>query len=461
MKRRILGWGVAIGVLLSLLLVLGCSQPMEPDIALQEKAVSVDDLRTDLDSLGAVRSKALFSASSIPKTTGGYFTAEELAAYLSGIKDDLASYVSTVTSGSPCLVRAVRLRSGGQSGLMWVPVSLGRTLSVPIIAYHHGTQVYWKNAPSLYDSNPLSILYSKDVAGAFQNYVECVAGALMACAGYIVVMPDYPGFGDSRAPHPYVHLSLGESTYAMIQKAKSTLKYMLASARHNGRIYLIGYSEGGFATMAAAKTLQGKSVAVTAAVPCAGSYDLAGTMVDEVLSGEEALVPYHIPYTVHGYASVYRSVEPAAWEYSALLKPPLPSILDTLFSGNRSGAEVSAAMPSNVLRNLITDSLAGQLKTETGAVYGRLLENTAFRTGWNPNMLVQMVHCPADDIVPVENTLAAKSAWSLLPNVLEPIYVAPVPLPDELSSLADIHLRAYPTALLAGFTFIGVVESGL
>lgn len=452
-------WGTVCAVLLSLVLVLGCSQAVEPGASPEESAVSVDELLADLDSLGAVQSKALFGASSILKPTGGYFSADELAAYLSGIREALASRAAAAASNSPYLVMPVRLKSGGQSGLMWVPVSLGRTLSVPIIAYQHGTRVYRENAPSRFNSNPLSVLSSRDVSGAFQNYVECVAGALMASAGYIVVMPDYPGFGDSRAPHPYVHLSLGESVRLMVGRARTVLAGLWGAARSNGRLYLIGYSEGGFATLAAAKRFQETGTAVTAAVPCAGSYDLSGTMVREVLSGEEAPVPYYIPYTVFGYASVYRSVEPSAWDYAALLEPPLPGMLDTLFGGGYSGAEVSAAMPSSVLRELITDTLAAELAAGAGTVYGRLRENTAFLTGWIPGMILQMIHSPEDGIVPVENTLEAYEAFKFLPNVLPPVLVPPVPLPEPLMDLGDVHLFAYPTALLAGFTFIDGVES--
>lgn len=35
-------------------------------------------------------------------------------------------------------------------------------------------------------------------------------GAALATFGYIVVMPDYPGFGDNTDIHPYVHRSLGD-----------------------------------------------------------------------------------------------------------------------------------------------------------------------------------------------------------------------------------------------------------
>ena len=202
------------------------------------------------------------------ETSGAPFSAAELAAFIGGIKTELANFAASRSSSKPNLVLPVRLRAAGQSGLMWVPLSLGKILSAPIIAYQHGTEVYWKCAPSRYDPNPLSVLASPDVTGAFLNYMECTTAALMASAGYIVVMADYPGFGDSRASHPYVTLSLGDSVLTMLGAAMSALSSPFASAHPNGKIFLIGYSEGGFVTMAAAKTLQEHALPVTAAVPC-------------------------------------------------------------------------------------------------------------------------------------------------------------------------------------------------
>lgn len=100
----------------------------------------------------------------------------------------------------------------------------------------------------------------------------------------------------------------------MIDRANTALSGPFAAARPNGKIFLIGYSEGGFVTMAAAKTLQEHGKTVTAAVPCAGSYELSGAMVNDIFSGREAVTPYYVPYTVYGYASVYGSVDPGVWD---------------------------------------------------------------------------------------------------------------------------------------------------
>jgi hypothetical protein len=95
------------------------------------------------------------------------------------------------------------------------------------------------------------------------------------------------------------------------------------------------------------------------------------------------------------------------------------------------------------------------------------VKNTVFHTDWEPDMLVQMVHCPTDDVVPADNAMNLFMAYNPRypaivdrPNVRYPIWVPPVSLPEELASLADTHLLAFPTAMIAGFTFIETVNGG-
>ena len=452
--KKVFSLGMALAILAAVLAFGGCSQPSAPSEAATEDAISFESLVAGLDGIGGTGARSLLPATSIVKPDGSPFVQAELDSYLDGIRVTLANYVRSLGS-APYAVLPVRLRTEGQSGLMWVPLALGRRL--PVIAFQHGTQIYWASAPSRYNPNPLSILASPDIWGAFQNYVECTTAALMASAGYIVVMPDYPGYGDSRAPHPYVHLSLGESVLLMLNRAKAVLSSPFASAHPNGKIFLTGYSEGGFVTMAAAKALQGK-MPVVAAVPCAGSYDLAGAMVDDMLADKEAIVPYYVPFTAYGYASVYRALEPAVWNLQDLFLQPLPALIPQFFSGNETGAMITAQLPTKVIRDFISEGLKVDLAAKQGQVYARLRENTVYMTSWIPNMAIQMIHCPDDDIVPVANATNTYMAWHsppiYLPNVLPLIFVPPVPLPDSLSSIADIHVRAYPTAMAAAFAFI-------
>ncbi len=449
------------GMILVVLLVLGCALPTEPRVSLSDSAIPVDRYLDGLDSLGAPSARALVPA--LPKVTGGSFDPAVLEAYLAAITGTMRSAFLALASGTEYPVVCLPVSCEGQSGLMWVPYDPAGVLEAPVVCFQHGTQVYRDCAPSRFDPAVSSVLGSPDVAGAFQNYVECTVGALMASTGCVVVMPDYPGFGLSTEPHPYVHQSLGESVRKVYKRSLRVLAGIAGAPSFNGRTYLIGYSEGGFATLAAARVFQKTNVPVTAAVPCAGSYDLCGTMVDQIRDYAVVKVPYYIPYTVFGYASVYAEDDPEDWDYARLLVPPLPGALDEMFSGGHSGAELTAALaPFGYMPwAMLTPALRAELAAGTGPVYRKLRANTLFLS-WTPEMVLQMIHCPADDIVPAANAQAAYEAWEGLPNVLPPLWVPPVELPPglpEIPGLGDTHLLAFPTAMIAGFGFIHGLEA--
>jgi hypothetical protein len=130
------------------------------------------------------------------------------------------TYTTTAPDGS----------STKASGLVTMPIN--PVISVGLVSYHHGTKVTRSDVPSNFGAN-------------FYIYPAIFSST----GGYMLVMPDYLGLGDSDLPlHPYVQAdTLASSSIDMIIAAKelaATLKYPL-----NDKLYLGGYSEGGFTTM--------------------------------------------------------------------------------------------------------------------------------------------------------------------------------------------------------------------
>lgn len=143
----------------------------------------------------------------------------------------------------------------------------------PVFAYQHATIVRDADAPSRHASAD-------------------EAAVVLASLGYIVVAADYVGYGASRgAPHPY--LLAAPSAAAVIDGLTAARTWR---SRHgvadNGQLFMAGYSEGGFVTMAAHRALQasGASSPLVAAAPGAGPYD-AGVTLDELLRRVTAAHP--------------------------------------------------------------------------------------------------------------------------------------------------------------------------
>ncbi len=484
MKKKLFFLG-RVGVILLLLTWLaGCPMPDQPANRPPEDALSYDQL---LGKLDALQGPATWSPSSpgqtvFPTSRGMTLSSQDLSTYLNAIKTQLAAYVYSITKGSTYLVVPKKVSwgfgTGRESGLMWVPFTWFSSKSFPIIALQHGTQVYQNCAPSRFSANPLSVLASPDQTGALQNYVESIVGGLMASAGYLVVMPDYAGFGDSTEPdHPYVRLELGNSVRDIVQLALGLKGWVTA----NGKVFLTGYSEGGYATMAGARALQQAGVPARATVPCDGAYDLSGVMLDQMLQGTDVKMPSYLLYTASGYRPLYENVGVQVTDL--LLDVPLPGFPNgfagmitapNLFDGTHTSAEIGGLPLPHKPSDMLVDGDKNALVASGGKVLNLLAANNAW-AGWSPlsplvwipEGLVAFIHCRADDVVPFENATVARQimysaavaaygtakASLLVPPVTE---VPDVPLVEQI--MGSIHVAAFPTAMLAAFTAIQTVN---
>lgn len=154
------------------------------------------------------------------------------------------------------------------SGLLAVPAKPPGASS-PVLSLQHGTIFRDAEAPS---NAPL----------ASELPIQ------LASAGWFVVAADYVGYGVSKGvPHPY--LLSAPTASAVLDLLVAARNWRLRNGvAGNGQLFLAGYSEGGFATMAAHRALQtgghaaGSSLAAQAAelvavVPGAGPYHLSAT----------------------------------------------------------------------------------------------------------------------------------------------------------------------------------------
>lgn len=174
------------------------------------------------------------------------------------------NYVTTDKSGAKVTA----------SGLVSVPVKTAGARS-PVLSYQHASTFRNNQAPSI--------------------KVEAVEPPLvLASLGYIVVSPDYVGFGASYGvEHPYLTSSPSSRAVIDMLSAAQTWRRQ-AGVADNGQLFLAGYSEGGYATMAAHRAIhqQGGELKtqLQAAVPGAGPYDVQETL-DEQLDRVRKLFP--------------------------------------------------------------------------------------------------------------------------------------------------------------------------
>lgn len=271
------------------------------------------------------------------------------------------------------------------SGVIATPV--GIQAGAPLLSFQHGTITSRANAPSI---NP-------------QETGADLALYLMGANGYLTVVPDYQGFGDSSGLHPFMHAkTLAWTVIDLIRATRSLATdngYPL-----NGQLFLAGYSEGGYATMAAQReieTYHTDELTITASAPMAGAYDLSGTMLQLVLSGDSLPRPLYFPYVLLSYNVIYGFEQEIT---NLLATGPVRSAID-LFDGEHDSDTINTALPSMPGELFSSDFLAALTSNDYHVVKAALEENDVYR--WTPISPTRLYHCLDDDRVPYTNTIVA------------------------------------------------------
>jgi hypothetical protein len=222
------------------------------------------------------------------------------------------------------------------SGALMVPSGLGANCSGsrPIVLYAHGT-----TTEKSFDMTDL-------------NNAEALAlAAVFASQGYIVVAPNYAGYDTSTLPyHPY--LIAAQQSRDMIDALTAARTALpLASASHtkdSGKLFITGYSQGGYVAMATHRAMQAAGMTVTASAPMSGPYALAA-FADAVFYGEVnggATISTTMLLTAYqaAYGNVYaNATDVFAPQYATGIGSLLPTTL------TRSELYSQGLLPQNAL----------------------------------------------------------------------------------------------------------------
>jgi dienelactone hydrolase len=189
----------------------------------------------------------------------------------------------------------------------------------PIVVYAHGTST---------DRN-----YDIADLNASDNDEGLLLAAVFAAQGYIVVAPNYVGYDISTLTyHPYLDADQQskDMIYALTA-ARSALPTSAApSTTDSGKLFVTGYSQGGYVAMATHRAMQNAGMVVTAAAPLSGPYALSA-FADAIFEGEVDMdAPTNFTLLSASYQHVYGNLytnpsDVFAAPYSADITNLLPS----------------------------------------------------------------------------------------------------------------------------------------
>lgn len=269
------------------------------------------------------------------------------------------------------------------SGLVILPVTEER---VGMISFQHGTIASHAEAPS---------------ASGLQS-TSLILYAAMASPGFITVVPDFIGFGASKELlHPYYVKEATAS--AVVDNLKAA--HQLAAEQElsfNTDLFLAGYSQGGYATMATHQWLEQNELEgfdLKASFPSSGGYDVKG--MQEYFFGLDTYDnPFFLAYVALAYQTHYEWTEPL----SNFFNEPYAGEIPSLFDGTNNGSEINDQLSYTITELVQADLLEN---IDTSPEYAYLVDgfNENGLVDWTPTVKTYMFHGTADVTVPYQNSV--------------------------------------------------------
>ncbi len=267
------------------------------------------------------------------------------------------------------------------SGALVVPVTADH---LPLMSFQHGTITREEDAPSYFQAE------------------QYLAALFYSSAGYIISLPDYLGYGASRhIEHPYEHgRSLAKASRDMLRAVR---EFDMAVNEFNAsdKLFLTGYSQGGYATMALLKLLEQEKepgLTVTAATAGAGAYNK--TLFSEYILGLDRELVYinYFIWVLDTYNRVYGIDRPHSYYFNQ----PHASVIEE---------EGIFANTEHNPQKLFTGQFAdGVLSGTDTAFMEALADNDNY--DWKPSTPLKLYHGTDDDFVFYFNSLTAYEAMT-------------------------------------------------
>ncbi len=270
------------------------------------------------------------------------------------------------------------------SGALAVPD--GMTDAAPLLSFQHGTTLARHNVASVRGFDLINMGFG--------------------ASGYVTAMPDYLGLGVSEGLHPYVHAaSLSTAVVDFLRAARQfCAQYEVALS---GQLFLMGYSEGGYATMAAHRAIEAyhaREFEVTASAPMAGPYSLSDVMLEQMVTDEPYPTPVYLPFTLLAYNRAYGLFD----TLEEMFETPYAEQLPALFDGTRSWRDINAELPA-IPRSMLRDAFVAALRDDANHPVRRALRENDVHD-WRPLAPMKLFHCVGDEQVPFRNAeIAAES----------------------------------------------------
>lgn len=307
------------------------------------------------------------------------------------------------------------------SGLVAVPKNV--PVAPSLLSAQHGTMFRAADAPS--------------------NYPNTFSGfELFGSAGFVTIIPDFIGYGVSQnIPHPYYDQQYSGLT--VVDMIKAT-KYFLQQKNiaSSNRLFMVGYSEGGFVTMAAQKEIETNAshkLTLTAAAEGAGGYDL-NVMLAGIAAKPAYAAPSFLSLLVKSYNNTYNWNRP----YSNFFNEPYATKIPALLNGSLDRSAIDAALTTSTAA-LFNPVFYGSLldPTKETALKQKLSDNSFIN--WVPKSATRLYHGTVDEAVFFETSVVTFTRFKAAGATNVEFF--PIPNGTHSTSIEPMMLNALPWIL--------------
>lgn len=275
------------------------------------------------------------------------------------------------------------------SGLVCTPAAIG---TYPVLSFQNGTNTVNAYAPTEYITDP---------AKQFVQFISSM--------GFVVLMADYPGFGKSASiPHPYLITEpTVNSLVDMIRAVNEGEGYEFQGIMISNEYYLLGYSQGGWATLALHKALEldySSDFKLAGSVCGAGPYNMYNIFLG-MINTTEYPMPSYLGYIINAYSAYNQFTNPV----SDILNEPYASRLASLYTGTLSLGQINNQLTTSVAGLFRQDFLSGFATSANYSTVRDALRSNSIEA-WKTAQPLYFIHSDGDTHVPVTSTLTMYDA---------------------------------------------------
>jgi pimeloyl-ACP methyl ester carboxylesterase len=309
------------------------------------------------------------------------------------------------------------------SGVVCIPLSLSQE-TFPILSFQNGTNTLNSEAPSANIDNQLFTL------------IQAVASF-----GYVVVIPDYLGFGTSTdIIHPYLEKNhTVKSVLDMYGAVREMAGQRYLKLNMNDDIYLMGYSQGAWASLALAQEIE-----TNQAIPYnlkgtavgGGPYDLRSLM-SGILEENTYPMPVYLGYLVNSYIQSGS----VSITYQDIFNPPFADRIQGLYNGMRSSEFINSQLSEEIAVLFKQEFRTGYLTDTKYTTFIAALQANSV-SPWKTNSPLFIRHGAKDTFVPAAQSVALQQGFinQQVPATL--INYAIYPLTDHSEGVTPFGLEA-------------------